>query len=89
MFKEEQHFEIDPRYKQAAREAWIGIIVFFLNIAWWFAFAYGLGMRPPEEYSYVLGFPAWFFWSVIGSFVIFSIVIYLVVTLLYKDMPLD
>lgn len=85
----EDNFKVDPRYKQAAKEAWIGIGVFLLNIAWWFAFAFGLGTGPPEKYTYIFGFPAWFFGSVIGSFVVFSLVIFLVVKYIYKDMPLD
>lgn len=88
MVKEEQ-FDVDPRYRQAAKEAWIGVGVFLLNIAWWAGFAYGLGMGPPEKYTYIFGFPAWFFWSVIGGFVVFSGVIWLVVRYLYRDMPLD
>jgi len=84
-----ERFEVDPRYEQAAKEARWGVALFLLNILWWAAFAYGLGSGPPSRYTYVFGFPAWFFWSVPGSFLVFSVLIYLVVKFFYRDMPLD
>lgn len=82
-------FKEDPRYKQANKEALMAIGLFVLNIIWWFVFAYGLGTGSPQEYSYVLGFPAWFFWSVIGGYVVFSFLTWIMVKYFYKDMPLD
>lgn len=85
----EQKFRDDPRYAQANKEALLAIALFFLNIIWWFAFAYGLGSGPPKEYNWVMGFPAWFFWSVIGGYVVFSFLTWVMVRFFYKDMPLD
>ena len=79
----------DPRYAQANKEALLAMGLFALNIIWWFAFAYGLGSGSPKEYSYIMGFPAWFFWSVIAGYVVFSILTWVMVTFFYKDMPLD
>ncbi|MEW6661400.1 MAG: hypothetical protein AB1447_03225 [Bacillota bacterium] len=40
-------FVEDPRYKQAAKEAKIGLGLFFLNILWWFGFCVqGPGAKP-------------------------------------------
>ena len=64
---ENEKLREDPRYAQANKEALIAIGLFVLNIIWWFAFAYGLGSGSPKEYTYIMGFPAWFFWSVIGG----------------------
>ena len=79
----------DPRYAQANKEALLAIGLFVLNVIWWFAFAYGLGSGSPTEYSYIMGFPAWFFWSVIGGYVVFSFLTWVMVKFFYKDMPLD
>ncbi|MGI6096792.1 MAG: YhdT family protein [Dethiobacteria bacterium] len=85
----ERNFQEDPRYRQANKEALIGIAIFILNIIWWYVFAYGLGSGPPEDYSYICGFPAWFFWSVIVNYVIFSFLIWGAVSFFFKDMPLE
>ena len=84
----DQEFTEDPRYRIAAKEAWMAIFLFLLNFAWWFAFAYGLGSQPPQEYSYIFGFPAWFFWSVIVGTIVFSVLAYVMVRFFYTDMPL-
>ena len=86
---ENEKLREDPRYAQANKEALIAIGLFVLNIIWWFAFAYGLGSGSPKEYTYIMGFPAWFFWSVIGGYVVFSILTWVMVRFFYKDMPLD
>ena len=49
------------RYRIANREALMGIGLVIVNFAIWYGFAYGLGSGDPEKYTYVLGFPAWFF----------------------------
>lgn len=82
-------FREDPRYSQTRNEALIVLILLVANILWWFLFAYGLGSKPPQEYTYVMGFPAWFFWSCIASFVFFSILVAVLVPLFFKDIPLD
>ncbi|NPV70706.1 MAG: YhdT family protein [Firmicutes bacterium] len=80
---------VDPRYVQATKEAVIGLILFVLNFLWWYGFAYTLGSGSPDKYTYVLGFPAWFFWSCIVGFVVFSIAATWVVARFFKDIPLD
>ena len=80
---------INKRFKIAHREAWIGLFLAIFNFLWWYGFAYGLGSSSPEEYSFILGFPAWFFWSCIAGFIVMVILVILVVKFVLKDMPLD
>ncbi|HHV79141.1 MAG TPA: YhdT family protein [Firmicutes bacterium] len=79
----------DPRYAQSTKEALIGLTIFVLNFVWWFGFGYGMGSGSPANYTYVLGFPSWFFWSCIMGFVVFSVVVWLAVKYFFKEMPLD
>ena len=65
------------------------VVLLIANILWWFGFAYGLGSRPVEQYSYVLGLPAWFFYSCVLGYVVFSLASYLAVRFFFKDIPLD
>ncbi|NLC12117.1 MAG: YhdT family protein [Firmicutes bacterium] len=79
----------DPRYKQCNREALWGLALGVANLVWWFAWGYGLGNKPPEEYTYILGFPSWFFMSCIAGAILFSLLAIAVVTFFFKDMPLE
>ena len=81
-------FVEDPRYRQCNREAVLGLGLGLLNLIWWFAWGYGLGLRSPEEYTYILGFPAWFFMSCIAGAVLFSVLAVVMVSKFYKEMPL-
>src|SRR5690625_2833853 len=76
------------RFAIANREALIGCGLAVINFVWWYGFAYGLGSKPPEEYTYVLGFPAWIFFSLIlGTLFMFALV-FIVVKFLLTDVPL-
>lgn len=88
-FKSDNEFIEDPRYKQCNREAIYGVVLGLLNLAWWYIFGYGLGSQPVEEYTYILGFPAWFFMSSLVGAIIFTILTFVMVNRLFKDMPLD
>lgn len=90
MSKENKKFMEDPRYKQCNKEATYGIILGIINMVWWYAFGYGLGSKPVEEYTYILGFPAWFFYSCVLSIVIFVGATFFMVNKLFEeDMPLE
>ncbi|CAM4243740.1 sodium:pantothenate symporter [Bacillus manliponensis] len=79
----------DPRFRIAHREAWMGLGLVIINFIIWFGFAYGLGSQNPAHYTYVFGFPAWFFYScIVGFFVMISLVT-LVVRFVFQDIPLD
>ncbi|MBO2536164.1 YhdT family protein [Rummeliibacillus suwonensis] len=79
----------DKRYKIAHREALIGIALVIINFAIWFGFAYGLGSGDPKKYSYVFGFPAWFFYSCIAGTIFMIILIIIVIKFFFKDVSFD
>lgn len=84
----DREFREDPRYKQCNREALMGLGLGLLNLIWWAAWGYGLGAKPPAEYTYVLGFPAWFFMSCIAGGILFTALTVVIVKRFYRDMPL-
>lgn len=79
----------DKRFIQANREAILSIALAVLNFIWWYAFAYGLGSKPVREYDYILGMPSWFFFSCVSGFAVFSFLAWVMVTLFFKEMPLN
>ncbi len=79
----------DHRFKIANREALIGIGLAIFNFIWWFGFAYGLGDRTPEDYTYIMGLPSWFFFSCVVGFLIMVLLVILVVNFLFTEVPLD
>ena len=82
-------FMRDPRFRTANREASIGIGLVIINFAIWFGFAYGLGSTDPENYTYVLGFPAWFFYSTIAGTIFMIALVIFVLKRYFKDVPFD
>lgn len=85
----EKGFYEDPRYKQCNKEALYGIGLGLANLIWWYVFGYGLGSKPVDEYSYILGFPTWFFMSSILGSVVFIILTFIIIDNKFEDMPLD
>jgi uncharacterized membrane protein YhdT len=82
-------FSKDPRYKIARKEVWIGIGLVIFNFIWWYGFAYGLGSVPANQYSYIFGFPAWFFYSCILGLIVMSLLVFTVVKFFFKEVPFD
>jgi uncharacterized membrane protein YhdT len=82
-------FKEDPRFKVSNREAIIGCVIAGVNFIWWFGFAYGLGSKPIEEYTYILGLPAWFFYSCVVGYVVITFVVIFAVKKWFKEIPLD
>lgn len=85
----DEGFVEDPRFKQCNREAMYGVALGIANMIWWYAFGYGLGDKPVEEYTYILGLPTWFFISCILGAIIFIALTFIVVDKGLKDMTLD
>jgi uncharacterized membrane protein YhdT len=79
----------DKRFKIAHREALIGIILVLINFIWWYGFAYGLGSAKVEQYSYIFGLPAWFFYSCILGFIVMIILVTFTVKFLFKDVSFE
>ena len=79
----------DQRFKIAHKEALIGIGLVILNFTIWYGFAYGLGSGDPAEYTYVFGFPAWFFYSCIAGTVFMIVLVWLVMKLFFTEVSFD
>jgi uncharacterized membrane protein YhdT len=82
-------FEEDPRYEQANKEAWwaigywLAFTVVVTGLAWWLGYD-----KPADELDFVLGFPAWFFWSVLMTSVVFSVIPVWIIRRKFVDVPL-
>ena len=79
----------DKRFKIANREAIIGIILVLINFIWWYAFAYGMGSGDPRSYTYILGMPAWFFYSCVVGFIVIVVLVAFVVKFLFKEVSFE
>jgi len=79
----------NKRYRQADREALFTLGAYAFFFLWWTLFAFGLGSGDPEQYAYVMGMPAWFFYSCVLGYPVVTVVLWVVVKALFKDMPLD
>ncbi|MDL2307315.1 YhdT family protein [Desulfovibrio sp. OttesenSCG-928-C06] len=77
------------RFRQANREALITLAVYIFFFLWWTVFAFGLGSGDPDNYSYVLGLPSWFFYSCVLGYPVVTILLWLVIKRWFKDIPLD
>lgn len=84
-----QTVKTDPLFKIAHREAWIGVGLAIFNFIWWFGFAYGLGSRPVEEYTYIFGLPDWFFYSCVVGFVLTSVLVIIVVKFFLTEVSFE
>ncbi|MFA1820939.1 YhdT family protein [Virgibacillus oceani] len=73
----------------ANREALIGVGLAIFNFIWWYAFAYSLGGKDPEQYSYVFGLPAWFFYSCVLGFVVMAVLVVFVVKKYFVEISFD
>ena len=82
-------FKQDWRYAQANREALLTLGAYALYFVWWYVCAYGLGSGDPDDYSYILGLPAWFFTSCIAGYPLLSVILWVMVRRCFKDIPLD
>lgn len=76
------------RNRQIKKEAGITVLLYLFYFLWWYFFAYYKSDNP-AEYTYILGLPAWFFYSCIMGFVIINILVYLAIRFFFKDMDLD
>ena len=76
-------------FRQADREALITLGLYVFVFVWWTVFAFGLGSGDPDEYSYVFGLPAWFFYSCVLGYPVMSLLLWIVVRRFFADIPLD
>ncbi|APC46966.1 YhdT family protein [Virgibacillus halodenitrificans] len=81
--------EKEEQFKVAHREALIGVGLVIFNFIWWYGFAYGMGSKKPEEYTYVFGLPAWFFYSCVLGFIVMAILVTVVVKKFFVEIPFE
>ena len=79
----------EVKFKIAHREAWVGVGLAVFNFIWWYGFAYGFGSQPISHYKYILGLPAWFFYSCVLGLFVMIVLVALFVKFYFKDIPLD
>lgn len=79
----------DKRFIQANKEAMIAVGLCLAYFIWWYATAYGFGDAPVADYTYVLGLPAWFFYSCMVGFIVFSILSLCMVCLFFREISLE
>ncbi|MCT8138423.1 YhdT family protein [Anaerobacillus sp. CMMVII] len=79
----------DPRFKIAHREALIGVGLVIFNFIWWYGFAYGLGSAPVEDYTYIFGLPAWFFYSCVLGFLVMVILVIIMVKKFFVEVDFE
>ncbi|WP_066314749.1 YhdT family protein [Bacillus sp. FJAT-29814] len=84
-----QEKPLDKRFKIAHREALIGVALVIINFIIWYGFAYGLGSAKVEDYTYILGLPAWFFYSCIAGTLFMIILVILALKFLFKEVPFE
>lgn len=79
----------DKRYRIANREALIGVALVVVNFVLWYGFAYGMGGGDPKDYTYIMGFPAWFFYSCMVTTVLMIVVIAVLLKFVFKEVELE
>mgnify|MGYP001232121612 CR=1 FL=1 len=87
---EHEDFVEDSRFAQCTKEMWASIWLFVINILLVGGVSLLIGLnKSAESMSYVLGFPAWFFWGGIIGTAVFCILPYFMVKFIYKDMSIE
>lgn len=89
MTKQDKQKGKDRRFFIAHREAKVGIALALFHFLWWFGFAYGMGSGPVEDYTYIFGFPAWFFYSCIGGLIVMVTLVVFVVRRYFTELPFE
>lgn len=87
---EEYGIEEDPRFKNRYREmlivlgCWAAYMVTMLSVAWL------MGQRvPPENYTFILGFPEWILATIIIIPLVFIGIFSFIVMRVFKDESLE
>ena len=70
------------------KETAVTLSLYLVFFAWWYATAY-LGESDPAKYSYILGFPRWFFLSCIVGYAGISALLWLCVKLFFNEIPFE
>lgn len=83
-------FEVDRRYKQANKEALIAFLYWVVYLILTSTVALGIGLnKPADDITFILGFPAWFFYSAGVVLVVLCVLPYFIVRFFYREYSLD
>lgn len=86
----DQEWTEDPRYAISRKELVVTIVYFAVYTVAMIGLAWLLGGNDSlRDVHYVLGFPAWFFWSTLVLGGVFCIVPYFVVKAFFTDVSLE
>jgi len=77
------------RFSVAKKEAFLSLTLALAYFFWWYLTAYSFGSGPVRRYSYIMGFPTWFFLSCIVGFVLFSLLAFLMVKVFFREITLE
>ena len=88
--KNQEEFVEDRRFAQCNKEMFATLWLFVINIVLVGGVAFLIGLnKSADSMSYILGFPAWFFWGgLVGTFVFCSLP-YFMIKFFYKDMSIE
>lgn len=78
----------DSRFRLANFEALCSLALAGLYMVWWYGFAYHGTPADPDSYSYIMGMPSWFFFSVILGPFLFSCLAWIMVRCLFREVSL-
>lgn len=88
--KRDNDFEEDPRYRLSAKGAALFGVVYVAITIVSLILGFTLGTRPAQDMQFILGFPAWVFWTLIIWQAAVVVIVLLLVRLApyFKDIPL-
>lgn len=75
--------------KQMNKEALMSLGLYVFFFIWWYGFAYGLGLKDPKDYKYIMGMPSWFFFSCVIGYIVISCATWFIVKKFFVEIPLD
>ncbi|GAB3555736.1 DUF997 family protein [Spelaeicoccus albus] len=88
--KQKFDFEVDPRYRQANKEALVAFLYWVLYLIVISVVALSIGLnKPAKDIHFIFGFPDWFFWSAGVATAVLCIIPYFIVRFFYRDYSLD
>lgn len=70
------------------KETAVTLALYLLFFLWWYITSY-CTETDPSKYSYIFGFPRWFFLSCIAGYIGISVLLWLCVKFFFKDIPFD
>lgn len=80
--------DVDPRFKVCLKELFIsfGVFVVFAAVMLFVVFVVGGG--DPQQYTYILGMPAWYFWVFVVCAVT-AVVVSIILDKFFRHMSLE